>query len=178
MTNAIVGTEPVRAAVLVPIYTRGSERGVILTERASNLKMHAGQVAFPGGRYDPVHDGSLVATALRETFEEIGVLEGDVQVIGALPERRTLTSNYVVSPFVGLVTASISLHLDRREVHRAFRVPLEVFESSDRRDRFVWKAEEQAYEVPFVSVGSSRVWGVTLDIIDDLLMELGRLLVP
>jgi 8-oxo-dGTP pyrophosphatase MutT (NUDIX family) len=164
--------EPIRAAVLVPVYGSGDEKGIILTERSASLVMHAGQVAFPGGRYDPLQDTSLVATALRETFEEIGLPERVVEVIGALPERRTLSSNYMVSPFVGRVSASVSLRPDHREVHRVFRAPLRVFAESERRDRFVWTREGQSYEVPFVAVGDSRVWGVTLEIIDDLLIEL------
>lgn len=170
--------EPIRAAVLVPVYTNGAEKGVILTERAANLTTHAGQVAFPGGRYDPSRDTSLVATALRETFEEIGLPEKDVEVVGALPERRTLSSNYIVSPFVGRVPASVPFRLDRREVERAFNAPLQVFGASEQRARFVWKKGRRPYEVPFVAVGNSRVWGVTLEIIDDLLIELESMAAP
>ena len=93
--------DPIRAAVLVPLRTRGTETSVILTERAAHLSMHAGQVAFPGGRHDPSQDASLVATALRETFEEIGLLETDLEVIGIFKATR-----HVVHPdiFIPLPT--------------------------------------------------------------------------
>lgn len=166
---------PLRAAVLVPVYTSGSGLGVLLTERAAGLAMHAGQVAFPGGRHDPSRDASLVATALRETFEEIGLPGREVEVIGALPERRTLSSNYLISPFVGRVPASFPLRLDPREVCRTFFAPLGAFADSGRRNRFVWVHAGQPYEVPFVAIGECRVWGVTLEIVDDLLIEWERL---
>jgi 8-oxo-dGTP pyrophosphatase MutT (NUDIX family) len=145
---------------------------VILTERAADLATHSGQVAFPGGRYDPSRDTSLVATALREAFEEIGLRGEEVEVIGALPERRTLSSNYIISPFVGRVPAWLPLRLDRGEVGHAFHAPLQAFAAAEARERFVWVHGDRSYEVPFVAVGRWRVWGVTLEIIDDLLVEL------
>lgn len=170
------GGGPIRAAVLVPVYETGDGMGVILTERAAGVATHAGQVAFPGGRHDPSRDTSLVATALRETFEEIGLPGEQVELIGALPERRTLSSNYVISPFVGRVPSSFPLRPDPREVCHAFRAPLRIFAAPGRRDRFVWMHARQPYEVPFVAVDERRVWGVTLEIIDDLLVELEGLL--
>jgi hypothetical protein len=76
------------------------------------------------------------------------------------------------------VSASVPLHPDRREVHRVFHAPLRVFAVSERRDRFVWTRGGQSYEVPFVAVGDNRVWGVTLEIIDDLLIELEGMQAP
>jgi hypothetical protein len=84
----------------------------------------------------------------------------------------------MVSPFVGRLSASVSLRPDRREVQRVFNAPLRMFAESERRDRFVWTREEQSYEVAFVAVGDSRVWGVTLEIIDDLLIQLEGMLAP
>jgi 8-oxo-dGTP pyrophosphatase MutT (NUDIX family) len=176
ISNADGRDEPIRAAVLVPLYAKAGERGVILTERAASVTTHAGQVAFPGGRFDPSRDPSLVATALRETFEEIGLPEKNVEVIAALPERRTLSSNYIVSPFVGRVPASFPLRLDPREVRHAFNAPMPLFAAPERRDRFVWMHGGRSYEVPFVAVGGRRVWGVTLEIVDDLLVELKGIL--
>jgi 8-oxo-dGTP pyrophosphatase MutT (NUDIX family) len=170
--------EPIRAAVLVPLYVQGDERGVILTQRAAGVATHAGQVAFPGGRYDASRDTNLMATALRETYEEIGLPGDRVEVIGVLAERRTLSSNYIISPFVGRIPPTIPLCLDRREVCHAFRAPLQGFAAPERRGRFVWMYGGQPYEVPFVAVGKRRVWGVTLEIIDDLLVELSGILAP
>lgn len=171
-----VDDEPTRAAVLVPLYARAEQRGVILTERAADLATHPGQVAFPGGRYDQAQDTSLLATALREASEEIGLPAERVEVLGALPERRTLTSNYIVSPFVGRIAPSVPFQLDRREVRHVLAAPLELFASSGQRGRFVWSHGDRSYEVPYVAVGEHRVWGVTLEIIDDLLVELDELL--
>jgi 8-oxo-dGTP pyrophosphatase MutT (NUDIX family) len=176
MVKAELTAVPIRAAVLVPVCENRDERGVILTERAAGVATHAGQVAFPGGRHDPSRDTSLVETALRETFEEIGLPGEKVEVIAALPERRTLSSNYLITPFVGRVPSSFPFHLDPREVCHAFFAPLSVFSRPERRERFVWTHGAEQYEVPFVAVGERRVWGVTLEIVDDLLGELKGLL--
>ena len=89
----------------------------------SHLRDHAGQVSFPGGRAED-HDADAVATALRETEEEVGLSRQHIEVIGALPHYRTVTS-YVVTPVVGLVRPGFELALDSFEVAEAFEVPLD-----------------------------------------------------
>ncbi len=109
------------AAVLVPIVERPSGLTVLLTRRSAELKHHAGQVSFPGGRAED-HDASLVETALRETHEEVGVRNEDVSVVGFLSTMPSITS-YSVTPVVGMVCAQAEVVIDRTEVEYSFEVP-------------------------------------------------------
>ena len=98
----ILPTELVAAGVLIPIVERASDLSVLFTERSPDLKHHAGQISFPGGRMEP-GDADIRWTALRETQEEIGIMPDNIEVIGALEPMPTITG-YVVTPVLGLVT--------------------------------------------------------------------------
>ena len=111
------------AAVLVPLVMRDHGLQVLLTRRTDHLRDHPGQISFPGGRSEP-HDGSAVATALRETEEEVGLHRRHIEIIGTLPDYSTVTS-YIVTPVVALVQPEFELTLDRFEVAEAFEVPLQ-----------------------------------------------------
>jgi len=109
------------AAVLIPVVAR-VEPSVLFTERSAGLKHHAGQVSFPGGRADAT-DSSMVATALRELEEEVGIDPGFVTVAGFLEPYETVTG-FAVLPVVGLVRDGFALAADAREVEAVFEVPL------------------------------------------------------
>ena len=91
-----------RAAVLVPFFEREGDYHLLFTLRTSNMPAHKGDVSFPGGRADK-KDASLLHTALRESEEELGLRPSDVQQIGPLDDLRTMASNYVVTPYVGVI---------------------------------------------------------------------------
>jgi 8-oxo-dGTP pyrophosphatase MutT (NUDIX family) len=110
------------AAVLVLIVGRAQGPSVLFTERTAHLNDHAGQVSFPGGRSEP-GDGSAVDTALRETFEEIGIEPARVEILGQLPEYLTRTG-FRVTPVVGFVVPPFELTPDSFEVAEVFEVPL------------------------------------------------------
>lgn len=112
----------VPASVLVPLVVRDAGLTVLLTERTAHLHDHAGQVSFPGGADEP-EDADAVATALRETEEEIGLARGHVEIIGRLPDYPTITG-FVIAPIVALVSPPFELALDDFEVAEAFEVPL------------------------------------------------------
>ncbi len=114
---------PVAAAVLVPIVNRPSGLTVLLTQRTAHLRDHAGQVCFPGGCCEPA-DLSPIATALRESHEEVGVVPDQVEILASLPDYFTSTG-YRVTPVVGLVTPPLNLQLDDFEVAEVFEPPLE-----------------------------------------------------
>ena len=115
--------EPSPASVLVPLVMRDDGLHVLLTQRTAHLRDHAGQISFPGGRAE-THDDDAVATALRETEEEVGLTRQHIEVIGTLPTYATVTS-YVVTPVVGLVRPEFTLAPDRFEVEEVFEVPLQ-----------------------------------------------------
>ncbi len=114
--------ELVPAAVLIPIVLRDEGLTVLFTQRTDHLHDHAGQVSFPGGRYE-VADGSPAMTALRETEEEIGLSRAHIEVLGMLPEYRTVTG-FLITPVVALVTPPFELRLDEFEVAAVFETPL------------------------------------------------------
>lgn len=115
-------TEPVAAAVLVPIVVRASGLTVLLTQRTAHLRDHAGQVSFPGGRCE-TQDVTPTDTALRESSEEVGIEPDQVEVLGTLPDYFTGTG-FRVTPVVGLVSPPLNLRLDDFEVADVFETPL------------------------------------------------------
>jgi 8-oxo-dGTP pyrophosphatase MutT (NUDIX family) len=151
--------DPVPAAVLVPLVERPEGITVLLTERATDLKNHAGQISFPGGRIEP-GDASPLQAALREAQEEIGLEARFVDVAGFLPDH-IVVSGYRVTPVVGFVTPGFELLLDATEVQSTFEVPLEyVFEPANRtsRVRRFGETEVQLCDIPYQSW---NIWGAT-----------------
>lgn len=147
-----------RAAVLVPIVA-GATLSLLLTQRTSHLTSHAGQISFPGGRVEET-DVDLVATALREADEEIGLARDRVEVIGTLPKYYTV-SNYEVTPVVALVHPPFELAVDPNEVAEAFEVPLDFIldpANHQRRSR-PWEGRTRHfYAIPY---GPRFIWGAT-----------------
>ena len=163
---------PVPAAVLVPLVER-AELTVLLTQRATRLRSHAGQVSFPGGRIE-AGDGSPRAAALREAREEIGLEERFVSVVGYLPDHIVMTG-FRVTPVVAFVQPGFSLAPDTREVADTFEVPVShVFDFSNyrvRRRRSGFTGEEvEFYDIPY---GGRDIWGATAG----MLMTLYRICV-
>jgi 8-oxo-dGTP pyrophosphatase MutT (NUDIX family) len=152
--------KPVPAAVLIPLIER-ERPTLLLTERASGLRTHAGQVSFPGGHIEE-SDASPAAAALRETREEIGLAEQRVTVAGYLPDHIVITG-FRITPVVGLVEPGFELSLDRKEVQGTFEVPLDyVFDPANfrwERRRLIRSGEEVAFcDIPF---DGRTIWGAT-----------------
>lgn len=153
------------AAVLVAIYEDGSELGTVLTRRRADLRRHAGEISFPGGRRDP-GESELVLTALREAHEEIGLLPGSVHVAGALPPTPTIATGYAIHPFVGAISTPQAWEPSEREVEEIIEVPLSVLAGGYGRRRLIRRG------IPFVTdtyeLGDSLVWGATARILAGL----------
>ncbi|WP_413717877.1 CoA pyrophosphatase [Silicimonas sp. MF1-12-2] len=151
---------PLRAAgVLVPVIDRGRDAHVLLTKRSSALKHHPGQIAFPGGKVDP-DDRDVVATALREAREEIGLIEGQAEVLGALPSHETVTG-FTVTPVLALIDPGFRAMPEAGEVEEVFEVPLDhvmdiaQYRIQSRR----WRGQVRSYfAVPW---GPYYIWGAT-----------------
>jgi len=142
------------SAVLIPLFYNQGQYYVLFTERSDEVVFHKGQVCFPGGTHEP-SDSNLLQTALRESQEEIGLEAGDIEILGELDDIITLTSNYVISPFVAFVPYPHSLKTNGREVKGAFSVPLSFL-----IDEFNFKQDSYAYEYE-----GHIIWGATARIL-------------
>jgi 8-oxo-dGTP pyrophosphatase MutT (NUDIX family) len=162
--------EPARAAVLVPLVERPTGLQVLLTQRASHLKNHPGQVSFPGGRIESVDAGPWEA-ALRETQEEIGLEPQYITRAGYLQDHLVI-SGFRVTPAVGFVQPGFNLQLDETEVEDVFEVPLEfVFDVRNHlpRDRSIAGHTVITHEIPYQG---RQIWGATAS----MLITFARLL--
>ena len=160
---------PIAAAVLVPIIDHPSGLTVLLTERASHLKHHPGQISFPGGRIEASDEGPLEA-ALRETEEEIGLLREHIRFVGYLEPHLVLTG-FWITPVVGFVQPGFALALDEREVASTFEVPLtHVLDEANHlsRERLIGETPIRVHDIPYLE---HNIWGATAGI----LMALYRL---
>ena len=154
------------AAVLIPVVMHAQGLTVLFTQRTDDLRSHAGQVSFPGGRAES-GDASAEVTALREAEEEVGLAPERIEVIGRLPDYRTRTG-YRVTPVIGLVTPPLELRPDPREVAEVFEVPLSFL--LDPRNQQRRTREYQGREVGFYvfEYGARTIWGATAGMLVNL----------
>jgi 8-oxo-dGTP pyrophosphatase MutT (NUDIX family) len=160
------------AGVLIAVRTGPSGAELILTKRSSRLKHHPGQIAFPGGKVDPCDDGPIGA-ALRESWEEVGLPQDRVTVLGTLPQHETVTG-FLVTPVLGVVSGDFTPVPEAGEVEEVFTVPLAYvtapanFCIECRRWRGEWR---RYYAVPY---GPYYIWGATARILRGLADRLAR----
>jgi 8-oxo-dGTP pyrophosphatase MutT (NUDIX family) len=155
------------AAVLVPVFVGDDgEPHLVFTRRREDLRRHAGEISFPGGRED-CDDDDLIATALREAHEEIGLPPDAVTILGALQPTPTIATNYAVYPFVGLIEPGMEWTLSPREVAEVLELSLRDLRAGYGRRRMIRRG------VPFRTdvyvVGEQLIWGATARILGDLL---------
>ena len=157
------------AAVLILLYDCGGETHVLFTERTNHVEHHKGQISFPGGGCDG-GDDCLETTALRETFEEIGVNPEHVTLIGQLDDMVTV-SNFRVTPFVGLLSSESDYPfvLNDHEVARVIQVPLHFLTDERNMELEVRQHQGRDVPVPAFCYNGHRIWGATARILHQLL---------
>jgi 8-oxo-dGTP pyrophosphatase MutT (NUDIX family) len=161
----------VAAAVLAPLFVRDGELHAVFTKRRSDLRLHAGQVSFPGGRREP-GDADLTETALREAREEIGLEPADVVVLGALSPTPTVVTDIAIYPIVGLIAEPARAWIvDESEVEAVIEVSLRGLAATHRLQTFVRPGGRQVTTDAY-GAGEHTIWGATGRIVSDLLARI------
>lgn len=161
------------AAVLVALYLEDGELCAVLTERRGDLRRHAGEISFPGGRRDRT-DADLCFTALREAQEEIGLSPEAVDVVGALQPTPTIATRYAIYPFVGLIEAGQAWTLSAREVAEVLELRLTDVMAGYARRRLIRRG--LPIRTDTYVVDDKLIWGATARILADLLERIGPLM--
>jgi 8-oxo-dGTP pyrophosphatase MutT (NUDIX family) len=160
------GSDPVEAAVLVLFVNGNNGRSLLLTKRTEHLPNHAGQISFPGGKAEQ-RDLSREMTALRETFEEVGIPQDKVEVLGRLPDYD-IPSGYRVTPIVGWMERPITYHPDEGEVESIIELPLEFLLDLTNFERGSIEREGRPRYFYKINYQDNNIWGATAGMIFSL----------
>ena len=169
----------IRAAVLIPLFNDNGEHKILFTKRTDTVETHKGQISFPGGSVEE-GDSTLLDTALREAHEEIGLLQKDVEILGQIDDATTVTSNFIVHPFVGLIPYPYNFRINSVEVERLIQVPFNIFLSDDPKyKRNSARFEGITYPTPAYLYHGDLIWGATARILENFMGILrGKLDLP
>jgi 8-oxo-dGTP pyrophosphatase MutT (NUDIX family) len=157
------------AAVLIPVFMENNGYKVLFTERSYDVEHHKGQISFPGGAFEKT-DKSLKETALRESYEEIGLKSEDVEILGQIDEVPTVTSQFIIHPFVGRITYPYPFKINSAEVENIITVPIRFF--FDKKDRahldgFTYHGTTYEYK-------DHTIWGATATIMENFINLAGE----
>ena len=164
---------PLRSAAVLIALVESEIDGslqVLLTKRASHLRHHPSQVSFPGGKVEQT-DTSLIDTALREAFEEVGLSRQAITVVGQLPPYQTI-SGFHVTPVVAIVASAQAYQMDENEVAEIFQVPLQHFLTTDKHHVFVASKNGKKHNVHFMPYKHYHIWGATAVMLKDLVAHI------
>lgn len=166
-----------QAGVLVLLYPQADELHFVLTRRTTTLRGHSGQISFPGGRRDPA-DSSFVVTALRETYEELGVCDPDINILGSLTPIYIPPSDFEVFPTVAALDYRPSFQPNPAEVAEVLSVPLAALVDDSYKQVEQWTLTMGPVRVPFYAFNGSKVWGATAIMLSEFERRLRTILEP
>ncbi|MFH1626454.1 MAG: CoA pyrophosphatase [Pseudomonadota bacterium] len=155
------------SGVLLPVFYKDEGYHILLTKRTENVEHHKGQISFPGGAYDE-EDETLLITALRESYEEIGVESDDVEVLGELDDMVT-TTKFIISPFVGFIPYPYEFDINTDEIDQLIEVPIEALLDENVYRKEQWSQEGNPSEVHFYEYNGHVIWGATARILKQFL---------
>ena len=164
-----LGDDTLREAAVLMALTAAPQPEVVFIKRAEHVSSHQGQVAFPGGMWEP-EDTSLIHTALRESEEEIALPQGEVKILAAMEPRVTRFS-VRVSPFVGLIPEGLSFVPELSEVDSVFLVPLDHLLEPGNYTRSRFQTPVGTYDAPCIFWQEYCIWGFTFGVMLDVLKE-------
>jgi len=171
--NAVQPGSSLRAGVLVPVIVSNDGLMLLFTKRTEIVETHKGQVSFPGGVVE-ASDRDILHTAIREANEEVGVPEGDIEIVGLLDDHATPTG-FVITPVVALVRPSAPFTPNTDEVADVFQVPIEFFADPLNARMEIRTVQGRAREVWHYTAGEHTIWGATAAIVRSLLAVLGKI---
>jgi 8-oxo-dGTP pyrophosphatase MutT (NUDIX family) len=157
----------IRAAVLLPLFIKDGSCHILFTKRTDKVRHHKGEISFPGGIYDAT-DKDLLATALREAHEEIGLKPQDVDLLGALDEMMTMT-DFIVSPFVGLIPYPYTFIPSHEEIDEIIILPLSGFLKEGVLSEEYRTYNERTEKVSVYQCSGHVIWGATAKILRQFL---------
>jgi 8-oxo-dGTP pyrophosphatase MutT (NUDIX family) len=157
-----------QSAVLIPFYTKDDQYYVVFIKRTDTVKYHKGQISFPGGSRDKL-DETLLQTAIRESYEEIGLRRKDIEIIGELDDELTTTSNFIVTPFVSIIPYPYGFKTNKSEVAEIIEVPLkELLETNGTRGS-IEILNGKTIDSYIYEYQGKIIWGATARILKKLL---------
>ena len=162
----IVDPSRTPAAVLLPIYYKQGQYYILFIKRTDKVKKHKGEISFPGGVYEE-GDGTLVATALRECTEEIGLMADDVEILGELDDEVSVKTNYIITPFVALIPWPYQLKVDREETEEIIEAPISALLDKDCLRQEI--PEGETITSYFYHYQGRVIWGATARILNKFL---------
>jgi len=165
--RVVVGGPLIKAAVLLPILDRG-EPWLVFAKRTERVGQHAGQISFPGGRVDPT-DASFLDAALREAHEEVGLPPQVVEPLGALDDQETFATQFIITPWVGLVREPVAWQPDGHEIERVIEVPVAALLDGANVRVERWTRSGASRDVYFYDYAGDTIWGATARILRDYL---------
>lgn len=155
------------SGVLLPLFYKDGKYHILLTRRTENLEHHKGQISFPGGAYDE-GDRTLMVTALREAYEEIGLKSEDVEILGELDDMVT-TTEFIISPFVGFIPYPYEFNINTYEIAELIEVPVQaLLDREEYREDFMTR-EGTPYHGYSYEYNGHIVWGATARILKQFL---------
>lgn len=149
-----------QASVLLPLFIKDGRYWLLFMRRTDTVEHHKGEVSFPGGAVDE-DDCSLEYTAKRETLEEIGIREEDIEILGQLDDMTTITSRFIVHPFVGVVPFPYAFTLNKREVEHLIEIPLQFFLDYSEPQPVTMNYGGEVFDTPAFMYKGAVIWGAT-----------------
>ena len=156
-----------KAAVLIGLFQKDSEWYFPLIKRPMHEKNHPGQIALPGGAME--QDETLETTAIREAFEEVGITPNDVEIIGEMTPLPVPVSNYVISPFVGIINKEPKWKINKDEVEELIILKLDDLISADNGYSEDWNLRGNQVKVPIFKLMDKTIWGATATVLCELI---------
>jgi len=163
----IVDDSLMPSGVLLPLFYKDDKYHILFTKRTEDVEHHKGQISFPGGAYDE-GDKTLMATALRESYEEVGIKSEDVEILGELDDMVT-TTRFIISPFVGFIPYPYEFEVNTHETDELIEVPIQALldEKIYREELMIREGEPSP--VYFYHYNSHVIWGATASILKQFL---------